>query len=38
MLKEYNEIIRDQEKKGIIERVESSAETELVGKIHYLPN
>ena len=35
---EYNEIIRDQEEKGIIERVNSSVETGRVGKTHYLPH
>ena len=38
MYKEYDDIIRDQEKKGIIERVESLSETGKVGKIHYLPH
>ena len=38
MYKEYDEIIRDQEKKGVIERVESLSETGKVGNIHYLPH
>ena len=36
LLEEYDSTIKDQEEKGIIERVTSSEDIEVVGKIHYL--
>ena len=36
-LKEYNEIIRGQEKEGIIEKVESRDIPE-IGHVHYIPH
>ena len=37
LLKEYDQIIREQERLGIVETVDSSQPTE-VGKVHYLPH
>ena len=37
VFREYNSVIEDQERKGIIERVDSSTIPE-VGKVHYLPH
>ena len=37
LLKEYDQIIREQERLGIVETIDSSQPTE-VGKVHYLPH
>ena len=37
VFREYNSVIEDQERKGIIERVDNSTIPE-VGKVHYLPH
>ena len=37
LLKEYDQIIREHERLGIVETVDSSQPTE-VGKVHYLPH